>query len=333
MRSLALPYPPPSRPTTVLAGAILALLLLLPILLDRWAGQAAFDLFLLAGVGILVIAATGQQLLSGVSGQPSLGGAAFFGAGGYGLAILLARYTLPLWLALPLAVLAAALAGLVAGLPALRVRGAYLAVATLALVFIAQDLMGQYQTQTLQSSSLAVPRPSLLTGDTSFYYFTLAVTALALLLARNLLAGRTGRAFAALRESEPAAQTLGVPAGRTRALAFVLGAALTGLAGALQTLQQGSVASSAFGLDLSVLLLSAVVVGGSGRLSGAILGGCLMAGVADLFRYKLPATLGPVDVAAATPIIYSLLIIVAVARFPGGLAGALDRGPEAQRGD
>ncbi|HWE64945.1 MAG TPA: branched-chain amino acid ABC transporter permease, partial [Chloroflexota bacterium] len=265
-------------------------------------------------------------------GQPSLGNAAFFAVGGYSLAIALARYAVPFWPALLLALIASAASGLLAGLPALRVQGAYLAVVTLALVFITQDLLGQYEAQTVQASSLNVPRPSFLAGDTAFYYVTLGLALLVLLLARNLLAGRGGRALVALRESEPAATMLGVPAGRARTMAFVLSAIVTGLAGALQALQQGSVASSSFGLDLSVLLLGTVVIGGLGSLTGAVVGGCLVAGLSDLLRYKLPGTIGPIDVASASPIVYSLLIIGAIALFPSGVAGALSRGAASVEG-
>jgi branched-chain amino acid transport system permease protein len=305
--------------------AILAVLIVLPGLLGLFPGQGPFDLFLLAGMGIFVIAAVGQYLLTGVAGQPSFGNGAYFAVGAFSMAVLVARDHLTLWLALPIAVAVAGASGLATGLPALRVQGAYLAVASIALVFITQDLLAQYETQSLQATTLTLSRPAALAGDTAFYYFTLGAAIVVLVLVGNLLRGRTGRAMMALRDTAVAASTLGVPLGRTRTLAYLLGAAITGVAGALQALRLGSVSSSSFGLDLSILLVSAVVIGGMGSMRGAVLGGCLVAGIDDLLRYKLPANLGPIEVATASPIISSLLIILVLIRFPEGLDGALLR--------
>lgn len=305
--------------------ALCGLLLALPLLLRQLPGQGQFDLFVLASIGIFVIAVIGQHVLSGLAGQPSLGNGAFFAVGAYSLAVLLSRYHLSLWLALPLALATSGAVGMAAGLAALRVQGPNVAIISLALVLIVQDLLSKYETHTLQATTLTVARPAALGGDTTFYYYTVGAAALVLLMVGNLMRGRTGRALVALRQSEVAAAMLGVPPGPFRILAFLLSALVTGLAGALEALEQGSVTSSSLGLDLSVLLLSAVVVGGIGSLRGAVLGGCLIAGMADLLRYKLPATVGPIDVGTITPMLSGVVIIVVLTRFPSGLAGAMGR--------
>lgn len=258
----------------VLYGALVAVLLAVPFFASNYVlGEAAY-------VFILCIASMGLMVLTGFTGQVSLGHAAFVAIGAYAHAWLMTR-GVPMPLSLPLAALVAAAAGLVVGIPAIRVSGLYLAMVTLAFAIIVEQVIGLWRPVTGGFIGLSVPRPEAfglaLHRPMAFYYFTLAVTVVVLLVLLNLLRSSIGRAFRGVRDSEAAAYALGIDVARVKVGAFALSAGVTGLAGALMAHHIGYLTPDGFTLLLSLELVLMVVIGGLGSLRGAILGAVLIA--------------------------------------------------------
>jgi branched-chain amino acid transport system permease protein len=275
---------------------------------------------------IYSIAAIGLSILLGNVAQISIGQAGFFGIGAYALGFLTTAVAwppaVPLWLQYLLATLSAVVLatifGLLLGFIALRFRGHYLAMATLAFGLICVGVFRQSAALGGASGITGIPYPqfgSLAISGRAAFWFAWLVTALVALLAFNLLRGRTGRAFEAIRNDELAAEVLGVPTRRYKILAFAFAGALAGLAGSLYASYLGLVDPGAVGVSLSIDLLLMVVLGGAGGISGALLGATAIA-VANIYGH---------DLENWRPVIYGVLVIVVVIAFPRGLAGMFRR--------
>ena len=267
------------------------------------------------------VATMGLGLLVGYAGQISLGQGAFFAIGAYAAAAMLAKTGLPYLLAMPLAAAVTFLIGLAFGIPAVRLRGLYLALVTLALAVAVGPVIKRAEPVTGGVSGLSVRQPPVpgwlaVDPDQWLYLLSLAVTALMLLLAANLTRGSLGRALVAIRDGERAARTSGVHVSRTKALLFAIGGAYAGVGGALFAYAQGFVAPESFTLLLSFTFLGAVVVGGLGTVIGSVLG--------SLFVVFVPQYAGDVN-QALTGVIYGCTLIAVVYVLPGGAAGLLRR--------
>jgi branched-chain amino acid transport system permease protein len=265
---------PYSGPRLAGIGVLALVLLGFPLVADSyWLGVANF-------AAIAAIGALGLQIVTGMAGQLSLGHAAFLAVGGFFAAGLYLHLGLPFWAAVPAAVLAGATLGAVAGLPALRIRGFYLGITTLAVqyVVVAAGLryQGYLQTSLGTSGSLTVPAPDLwlfsLTEVWQWYLFLLVVLTAVALGVTNLRRSSLGRSFLAVRQRELAAEALGVDVARVKIMAFALSGALGGLAGALSTYYYRNVSIEDFDLLLSVSYLAMVIIGGLGSVQGAIYG-------------------------------------------------------------
>ena len=249
----------------VLAVALLAA----PLVLDRYLlAQASF-------VAIYAIAGVGLMLLSGYTGQISLGHAAFFAVGSYTETILL-EAGVPFLVSLPASGLLAGAVGILVGLPALRLAGIYLAIATLAFAIIVEEILARWESLTNGNVELMVPELTIggvsFYDEGNFYYLCVGVLVLVMLVAINLLRSPTGRAWIAIRDSEVAAQSMGVNLAWHKTTAFAISAAFTGLAGALYAHALGYISPESYNIFLSVELLLVVVVGGLGSLHGAVFG-------------------------------------------------------------
>lgn len=271
---------------------------------------------------VYAVAVTGLNLVVGYGGQISLGHGAFFAVGAYTAASLLAKTSTPWPLTLPAAALVTFALGYAFGVPALRLRGLYLALVTLALAVAVGPVIKRAEPVTGGVSGLAAPQPAVpgwaggLDPDQWLYLLVLAVTAVMLLLAANLTRGALGRTLVSIRDAERAASTLGVDAARVKATLFACSAAFAGVGGALFTFALGFVAPESFSLLLSFTFLGAVVVGGLGTVAGAVLGA--------LFVVFVPRYAGDVD-QALTGVIYGGTLIAVVYLLPGGAAGLLRR--------
>ncbi|GLW07158.1 branched-chain amino acid ABC transporter permease [Microtetraspora sp. NBRC 13810] len=280
-----------------------------------------FHVFQLSMVLVYAVALLGLNLLVGHAGQISLGHGAFFAVGAYTAAILLQRVELPYPLTLPVAAAVAFVLGLALGLPAMRLRGLYLALVTLAIAIFLVPLLKRFEPLTGGSMglTLAKPAPPAWTGlaeDQWLYFLALAVAVAAFLLAHSLLRSRVGRALHAIRDNEAAAEVMGVRLSFYKTLAFAWSAMFAGAAGCVYTWVIGFVSPDSFVVTLSITLLAGLVVGGLGSFSGPILGG--------LFVMFVPGIAQDVN-DAAPGVIFGLLIIAVMYVAPTGLAGLAGR--------
>jgi branched-chain amino acid transport system permease protein len=280
-----------------------------------------FRVFQLTMVLVYAVALLGLNLLVGHAGQISLGHGAFFAIGAYGSAIMLDRWDLPHLATLPIAAAVAFALGLALGLPAMRLRGLYLALVTLAIAIFLVPLLKRFEAVTGGSMGLTLgkPVPPAWTGlaeDQWLYFLALAVAVVAFLLAYGLLRSRVGRALHAIRDNEAAAEVMGVRLSFYKTLAFAWSAMFAGAAGCVYTWVIGFVSPDSFALTLSITLLASIVVGGLGSFAGPLLGGLFMMFVPSISQ----------DVNDAAPgVIFGLLIIAVMYIAPTGLAGLAGR--------
>jgi branched-chain amino acid transport system permease protein len=228
---------------------------------------------------VYAIALLGLNILTGYNGQISLGHGAFYAIGAYVTAILMARFGVPYWATVPLAGAVCLVVGFLFGLPALRLEGHYLALATFALgVTMPQLLKNKHVEQWtggVQGISIVKPEPPFglkLSPDQWLYLFTLVITVVMFVVGWNLLRGKIGRALAAIRDQPIAAAAMGIDTARYKSLAFGVSAMYTGIAGALGAIAVQFVAPDSFAIGLSISLLIGIVIGGLASIPGAIYG-------------------------------------------------------------
>ena len=253
----------------VLAIVVLAIPFLLP----------NYRIFQLTLVMVYAIALLGLNILTGYNGQISLGHGAFYAIGAYTAAIMMDKANAPYWLTLPVAAILCLIVGFLFGLPALRLEGHYLALATFALGVALPQLLKykhlEHWTGGVQGIVITKPDAPFglkLNPDQWLYFFSLAVTLLMFWVGWNLLRGRIGRAMVAIRDQPIAAAAMGVNTAMYKSLTFGVSAMFTGIAGALGAIAIQFVAPDSFPIFLSITLLVGIVVGGLASISGAIFG-------------------------------------------------------------
>jgi branched-chain amino acid transport system permease protein len=284
---------------------------------------STYRLGLLALVACYTLASLAQNLLVGYADVPSLGNVAFFATSAYVAGSIIVLTALPVGLALLLAVLAAGLLGLVVGLPALRISGMHLAIVTVALIFVAQEIMQQWNlSHTQLNSGLTVTVTSPLLEDRGLYLTAAFVSAVGYFLVWNTLRGRTGRALIALSENPIAATAVGINTTLYRLMAFVLSGLLTGVAGCIFLYYGLTVTPSEFTPDLSLAFLTMIILGGRRSLGGSLLGG-LIIGFLPQALTLLPAHIGSIDVQGSTAALYALLLLTTLWLFPDGVWNSL----------
>lgn len=260
-----------------LYAALLLLMLALPWLIN------SFYLGEVTNVLIWAVAGLGLMLLTGQTGQVSLGHSAFMALGCYSCVILM-ESGVPFVLAFVLAGIITGVIGALIAIPALKLHGVYLAIATLALAILADDIIVMTSKWTGGVNGKFAPDFTILGIEINrwvhperWYYLTLVVVLVVTLIYRNLLRSPLGRAFAAVRDSEISAQAMGVDIARTKTMAFGLSCALTGLGGALMGLFAGAFNNETFNFLLAIQLLMMIVIGGLGFIHGAFLGAIVIA--------------------------------------------------------
>ncbi len=319
----------------------LALLLIVPLLTsDGPFGAAVIPNFwvgLIVRIAIYSIAVQGLNILIGYTGQISLGHAAFMGVGAYCAAILARNLGMPFWLAIPSAALITGMVGLIFGLPSLRVKGFYLAMATIAAQFIIPWVL-RYPMESLTNGvrPLEVPAPTFLglsfSSQSAMYYIVIPLSVLMFLFARNIIRSKIGRAFVSIRDNDLAAELLGINVFSYKLQAFFLSSLYAGLAGALWAFDTGSLSLDKFTFKLSIEFLAMLVIGGAGFPLGAAFG---VTFVNLMNEYLIPAVVRPlndvlpqllpfinaVNIQSATnPILYGLAIAIFVIIEPRGMA-------------
>jgi branched-chain amino acid transport system permease protein len=278
-----------------------------------------FLIFQLTMVMVYAIAIVGLNLLTGFNGQFSLGHSAFYAIGAYTAAILMEVGNVPYPVTLPAAAAICFVAGFLFGLPALRLDGLYLALATYGLALAMPQILKlspiEPWTGGVQGLVIIKPDPPLhlpLTQDQWLYYFTLAVGVLLYVGARNLVKSRTGRAMMAIRDNPIAARSMGINTGLYKSLTFGVSALYTGVAGALGAIVVQFVAPDSFTFVLSIGLFVGLVVGGVGWLPGALFGGAFVLFVPNVAESVSKGLSGA---------IYGAILILVIYVMPSGVAG------------
>lgn len=284
-------------------------ILVVPLLLN-----GGYLMNVLVFVGINTMLAIGLNLLLGYAGQISLGHAGFFGLGAYLSGILTATYGLNPWLVMPLAAIVVGCLAFLIGFPVLKLKGHYLAMATLGLGIIIYICFNETVDLTGGPSGLS-GIPNLSIGDFTFdsdirnYYLIWSITLAVVLLALNLANSRVGRALRAIHDSEVAARVMGVNARLLKVQIFALSALISSLAGSLYAHTMTFISPASFGFNFSVELLTMVVIGGLGSIYGSFLGAALLTLLPEFLRGA-----NDYDI-----IIYGGLLMVMVMFMPGGL--------------
>lgn len=285
-------------------------------------------LYLACLVAINIASTAGLNLLTGYTGLVSLGQSAFMGLGAYTVAILQIRYGTPMLLNLLAGGVVAMLAGVVVGVPSLRVKGLYLAIATIAAGVIAHFVFSHFADLTGGSAGLSVP-PAQVLGvvlDSSFklYWVIVPITVLLLIGAANLFRTRIGRAFIAIRDRDISAEVLGIPLLRYKLLSFAISSFYAGVAGGLFAYFFRAITPESFPLIMSIFFLAAVIVGGMGTMLGSVLGAVFMTLVPEVLKLIVGwLPLGDSAMLVLSPvrtIVFGLMIVLFLIFEPHGLA-------------
>ena len=309
-----------TRRASIGIAVLIAIACVLPFVVSN------YRTFQLTLVLVYAIALLGLNILTGYNGQISLGHGAFYAIGAYTAAVLMDRLGAPYWATIPAAGAVCLVAGFLFGLPALRLEGLYLALATFALGVSMPQLLKYHHlekwTGGVQGIVIAKPEPPAflreaglqMNPDQWLYFFALVVAAMMFVLGWNLLRGRVGRALIAIRDQHIAAEAMGINNALYKSLAFGVSAMYTGVAGALGAIAVQYVAPDSFTIFLSLVFLVGIVVGGLASISGALYGA--------LFIQFVPNVADEISKAAPWAI-FGLFLIGFVYLMPSGVAGAV----------
>jgi branched-chain amino acid transport system permease protein len=310
----------------LLFAALVVVVLVLPAFLNDFRAQQ------ISYVGIYLVALTGLNVLTGYTGQISLGHGAFMAIGGYTTAILMTDHGVKDIATIPIAIAIAGVAGVLFGLPAARLSGLYLALATFAVAVATPAVIKRFEGFTGGGSGVNLFGTPELTASLTpvrvagfelnfnnwLYYLSWTVALVGYASAWLILRGRTGRAFRAVRDSETAAVSSGISLTRTKVLAFGISAAYAGAAGALFAIATTFVNPDTFPVALSIFLLVGVVVSGLGSLTGLIAGA--------VFIQFLPLWAQNVSKSPGAPaVVYGVILILVIFALPGGASGLISR--------
>lgn len=305
---------------------------LLPLIGGRTGLISDFYFLQISLMIVYAIAVLGLNLLTGFNGQISLGHGAFFAVGAYVAAIMIDRYEMHYLATLPMAMIVCFAVGYLFGLPALRLEGHYLALATFALAIAVPQILKyrHFEPFTHGVQGINIFKPDAPFGlpfspDQWLYLIVLACAVIMFWIARNLIDSRMGRAMMAIRDQPLAADTMGINSARTKATAFGISALYVGLAGALHAIIFEFVSPDSFRFELSIALLVGAVVGGIATLAGAAIGGFFVQFIekyADAATKALTKTIHlPIELEPWT--IYGIVLILLMYTMPMGVAGGL----------
>lgn len=315
---------------------LFAFLLVFPVSLNDGETQLAdgFQVFLACNALIAVTGAVALNLLTGYTGQISLGNAAFLAIGALTAHVLGIRLHVPFVLVVPLALVVGLAVGAVVGLPSLRVRGLYLLLATMALHFIVNYALLRYQLAAAGVSGLVFPHPNIaglvLKTDRQWYYVFLAAAVIACVFAKNLSRHAEGRALVAVRDQDVAAMVLGINVARSKVLAFAISSAVICAMGALLAYWTGNITNDNFPLSLAIDYAVMIIIGGLGSVTGSVLGALFVTILPTVIQQAVQGTAMHVPVlsrfagaegALFNTIVYGVLIVLFLIIKPEGLAG------------
>jgi branched-chain amino acid transport system permease protein len=293
-----------------------AFALLVVVLLLLPGGLNNYTQFVVNTMLVYVLVAVGFNVIMGYLGQLAFSSASFFGVGAYGAGLAMARLGLPFPAAIVVGALAGGVVGALVGLPALRVRGHYLAIITLAVGELLRWCYVHLDALTYGAGGFTLPPMTALGGplsDRGKYYVFLVCVAIGVGTTSLLLRSRFGRAFAAVRNNEQAAASLGIDLRRTKVLAFAWSGLIVGLGGALFAVLNGRVSPESFGLAQVLFHFAIIMIGGLGSLVGSVVGAVLLTGAPELLR----------NFPGSEEIVFSLLLIAVLFFLPRGIGGLI----------
>ncbi len=291
-------------------GLLVIFMLIYPFLV----GKSNYFMTLFVITCIYIITSMSLNLLIGYGGQISVGHAGFLSIGGYSVAILSTKLGLPFLLVLPLAGVITGLIGLLIGLPAVRLKGHFLAVATLGFGLSIPQIALNWGSLTGGYSGIAVVKPSLFSSNFQMFYVVVAITILITWLMYNIVKSRLGRAFIAIRDSEVASQSIGINISFYKTVMFVISAFFTGIAGGIYGYWVGFISPNDFTMVTSFLVLAMIVVGGLASIPGAVVGAVLF----SVLPHFTDSYIG------ITNIVIGLAVVVIILFKPEGIVSIFD---------
>ncbi len=298
-------------------------LLLLPLFVR------AYLLYITNMIFIFIVGAVGLNILIGFTGQISIGHGAFVAVGAYTSAILSTKLGTPFWIALPIAGFFAAFIGMIFGIPSLRIKGLYLAIATLAAQFIIDYTIVHWERLTNGITGISVPSPTLFgfvfDTDRKFYYLLLVFAMTAVATGRNLFRTRVGRAFISIRDRDISAELIGVDIFKYKLLAFGISSFYAGVAGSLWGHYTNVITPEHFTIVLSIDYLAMIIVGGLGSIIGTVFGVIFMILIPELLTtvgVLLKSTFGQITtiISAIKGLVFGITIILFLVFEPDGLS-------------
>lgn len=277
-----------------------------------------YHLHVLTLILIYVPCALGQNLITGNSGQLSMGHAAFFGLGAYAVAILSVYYGWPALPALVVAAIAAGIVGLMIGLPAIRISGDYLFIVTIGVNLVFLDVVTQWVSFTGGTAGIpGLPLPSFglfrVRSNVDYFYMALVLAVLCFLITLTITRSRFGKMIEAVRDDPVAASACGISLTTVRVSVFVIGAAMAGVAGGVLGYFIGFVGPSDFNVQQSLLIFEMAILGGLGSIWGSVAGAAILIGLPEFLRFLQPYRLG----------LLGLIMIVVMVYRPQGLIGSV----------
>jgi branched-chain amino acid transport system permease protein len=284
---------------------------------------------ILVRILIAVVAATGLNILTGFTGQISLGNAAFLSVGAYTTAVLAGRWGLPFPVVIPLAGVVTAAVGMVFGIPSLRLKGLYLAVATVAAHFVIEFTIVHWESVTGGVNGISIPAAKLggleLVSDRQLYWLVLPLTVALLLFARNLFRTKVGKAFIAIRDQDISAEVMGVHVFKYKLASFGVSSFYVGVAGALLAYQARIISPENFPITLAIDQLGMIIIGGMGSILGSIFGAVFITLLPELLRLATNSLSGTfpelVTLFASIKVgVFGLAIVLFLVFEPDGMA-------------
>ena len=296
---------------------ILLMLLVLPFL-----GVNTYCLRVIVMIFIYTILALGLNIITGYTGQLSLGNASFFAIGAYVSAILV-KNGMPFFVGLIIAGIIAGIFGLLLGLPTLRLSGTYLAITTLGFGEIIRMVLLNWDSVTNGPLGISrIPKPTIFgitfsLGNNGIYYLVMAITILVLIANYTIINSKIGRAFVAIREDELAAVFMGIDTFKVKRVAFILSSLLSGVAGSLYAHMLGYIDPQTFTFDTSIMIVSIVILGGMGSLKGPIVGAAILVVFPEVLRFLSEYRF----------LVYGVILVLMMRFRPQGIFGGQSKKP------
>jgi len=295
--------------------AVLVVLFALPFLVEK-----SYTMYILNLVGIYVIMTVGLNIVLGYTGQISIVNAGFAGIGAYITALSIVKLSMPLYIALPMAGVLTAGIGIIIGFPALRLGSHYLAMATLACNQAIQLIMIHWKSVTMGAAGVSLSSvnigPIALNSNHRLYFLIIPITLVLIYLYMNIIKSKLGRSLIAVRDSEIAAQSMGVSLAKFKTTAFAISGFYAGVGGGLLALVIGYVSPESFGLNESVFHLAILVIGGTATLPGPVLGSIFFVVAPELFHWMVQYKV----------LVFSLIALIFIIFLPRGISGLIKGG-------